>query len=131
MLSRDATNPCREEGVVEPSRKIEDFLRRWRSQYEGNRVFRVLVITVVLAAYAVTSASLQQAPTYEASAQVWVDVRSPAQGAGNGKIQLIPNAPAPEALRALTQTILGAIDSCPVAEETILRLRLQRTLTNC
>jgi hypothetical protein len=32
----------------------------------------VLVITVVIAAYAVTSASLQQAPTYEASAQVWV-----------------------------------------------------------
>jgi hypothetical protein len=55
-----------------------------------------------------------------------VDVRSPAQGMGNGKIQLIPNAPAPEALRALTQTIIGAIDSRPVAEETILRLGLQR-----
>jgi capsular polysaccharide biosynthesis protein len=111
---------------VEPSRKIENFIRLWRSRYEGDRVFRVLVITVVLAAYAVTSASLQQTPTYEASAQVWVDVRSPAQGMGNGKIQLIPNAPAPEALRALTQTIIGAIDSRPVAEETILRLGLQR-----
>jgi capsular polysaccharide biosynthesis protein len=111
---------------VEPSRKIEDFIRSWRSRYEGDRVFRVLVITVVLAAYAVTSASLQQTPTYEASAQVWVDVRSPAQGTGNGKIQLIPNAPAPEALRTLTQTIMGAIDSRPVAEETILRLGLQR-----
>ena len=53
--------------------RIEDFLRRWRSHYEGNRVFRVLVVTVVLAAYAVTSAGLQQTPTYEASALVWVD----------------------------------------------------------
>ena len=106
--------------------RIEDFLRRWRSRYEGNRVFRVLVITVVLATVGVTSASLlQQAPTYEASAQVWVDVRSPAQGTGNGKIQLIPNAPAPEALRALTRTIIGAIDSRPVAEEAIQRLGLQ------
>jgi capsular polysaccharide biosynthesis protein len=58
---------------VEPIReRIEDFLRRWRSRYDGDRVFRVLVITVVLAAYAVTSSGLQQAPTYEASAQVWV-----------------------------------------------------------
>jgi capsular polysaccharide biosynthesis protein len=113
--------------AVEPYReRIEDFIRRWRSRYEGDRVFRVLVITVVLAAYAVTSSGLQQTPTYEVSAQVWVDVRSPAQGTGNGKIQLIPNAPAPEALQALTQTIIGAIDSRPVAEETILRLGLQR-----
>ena len=43
---------CREEGAVEQAReKIEDFLRRWRSRYEGDRVFRVLVITVVLAAW--------------------------------------------------------------------------------
>jgi hypothetical protein len=56
---------------VEPNRRIEDFIRRWRSRYEGNnRVFRVMVVAVVLVAFGVTSASLQQAPTYEASAQV-------------------------------------------------------------
>jgi hypothetical protein len=54
---------------VEPYReRIEDFMRRWRSQYEGDRVFRVLVIMVVLAALGATSAGLQQTPTYEASA---------------------------------------------------------------
>jgi capsular polysaccharide biosynthesis protein len=114
--------------VEQARERIEDFLRRWRSRYEGNRVFRVLVITVVLATVGVTSASLlQQAPTYEASAQVWVDVRSPAQGTGNGKIQLIPNAPAPEALRALTRTIIGAIDSRPVADEALYQLGIEMT----
>ena len=107
---------------MEPYReRIEDFLRRWRSRYEGNRVFRVLVITVVLAALGVTSAGLQQTPTYEASAQVWVDAVSPA----NGKIQPIPLAPSPETLQALTQTVVHAIESRPVAEETIQRLGLQ------
>src|SRR5215203_1342906 len=95
---------------------------RWRSRYEGDRVFRVLVITVVLAAVGVTSASLQQAPTYEAYAQVWVDQK---QGTGNGKIQLLPNAPTPETLRALTQTVIHAIDSRPIAQEAIQRLGLQ------
>jgi capsular polysaccharide biosynthesis protein len=108
---------------VEPYReRIEDFMRRWRSRYEGDRVFRVLVITVVLAAVGVTSVSLQQAPTYEAYAQVWVDQK---QGTGKGKIQLIPNAPTPETLRALTQTVIHAIDSRPIAQEAIQRLGLQ------
>jgi capsular polysaccharide biosynthesis protein len=108
---------------VEPYReRIENFLRRWRSQYEGNRVFRVLVITVVLAALGVTSASLQQAPTYEASAQVWVGQK---QGTGNGKIQLIPLAPTPETLQTIILTMIHTIDSRPVAEETIQRLGLQ------
>jgi capsular polysaccharide biosynthesis protein len=111
--------------AVDPYReRIKDFLRRWRSRYEGNRVFRVLVVTVVLAAYAVTSASLQQAPIYEASAQVLVDEGSPAQGTGNGKIRLIPLAPTPETLQGLTQEMIHAIDSRPVAEETLLRLGL-------
>ena len=108
---------------MEPYReRIENFLRRWRSQYEGNRVFRVLVITVVLAALGVTSASLQQAPTYEASAQVWVGQK---QGTGNGKIQLIPLAPTPETLQTIILTMIHTIDSRPVAEETIQRLGLQ------
>jgi capsular polysaccharide biosynthesis protein len=115
---------------VEPYReRIEDFLRRWRSRYEGNRVFRVLVITVVIAAYAVTSASLQQAPTYEASAQVWVD---PQQGdqqtyvtRSGEEIQPLPPSPSVEKLQELTQTMVHAIESRPVAEEVIQRLGLQ------
>jgi capsular polysaccharide biosynthesis protein len=108
---------------VEPYReRIEDFLRRWRSQYEGNRVFRVLVIMVVLAALGVTSASLQQAPTYEASAKVWVGQK---QGTGNGKIQLIPLAPTPETLQTIILTMIHTIDSRPVAKEAIQRLGLQ------
>jgi capsular polysaccharide biosynthesis protein len=115
---------------VEPyCERIEDFLRRWRSRYEGDRVFRVLVITVVLAAYAVTSASLQQAPTYEASAQVWVD---PQQGdqqtyvtRSGEEIQPPPPSPSVEKLQELTQTMVHAIESRPVAEEVIQRLGLQ------
>ena len=101
--------------------RIEDFIRRWRSRCQGDRVFRVLVIAVVLAALGVTSAGFQQAPTYEASAHVLVDEGSP----GNGKIQLIPLAPTPETLRALTLTMIHTIDSRPVAEEVIQRLGLQ------
>src|SRR5829696_5076826 len=84
-----------------------------------------MVVAVVLVAVCVTGASFLQTPTYEASAQVWVDERSPAQGAGNGKIQLIPNAPAGETLRALTQTTMMAIETRPVAEEAIQRLGLR------
>jgi hypothetical protein len=41
--------PRREEGVVEPYReRIEDFIRRWRSRYEGNTVFRVLAVAVAI-----------------------------------------------------------------------------------
>jgi hypothetical protein len=31
-----------------PSERIEDFIRRWRSRYEGNRVFRVLAVAVAI-----------------------------------------------------------------------------------
>jgi capsular polysaccharide biosynthesis protein len=130
MLARDAYKPCREEGAVEPYReRIEDFLRRWRSQYEGNRVFRVLVITVAIAAYAVTSASLLQTPTYEASAHMLVGQKDQqmellANQAGNGKIQPIPNAPTPETLQTIILTMIQTIDSRPVAEEAIQRLGL-------
>jgi hypothetical protein len=34
---------------VEPYReRIEDFIRRWRSRYEGDRVFRVLAVAVAI-----------------------------------------------------------------------------------
>ena len=81
----------------------------------------LMVVAVVIVAMAVTSTSLQQEPTYEASAQVWVDAVSPA----NGKIQPIPLAPSPQTLQALTLTMIHTIDSRPVAEEAIQRLGLQ------
>jgi capsular polysaccharide biosynthesis protein len=117
---------------VEPYREsIEDFIRRWRSRYEGDRVFRVLVITVVLAALGVTSAGLQQTPTYEASAQVWVDqkqgdqqIGSLANQAGSGEmIKTLP--PKGAGLQAIIQPLVYAIDSQPVAEEALGRLGLQ------
>jgi capsular polysaccharide biosynthesis protein len=84
-----------------------------------------VVVAVVLVAVGVAGASLLQTPTYEASALILVDERAPEHGTGNGKIQPIPNAPTPETLRALTQTMVHAIDSRPVAEEVIQRLGLQ------
>jgi capsular polysaccharide biosynthesis protein len=114
---------------VEPYREsIEDFLRRWRSRYEGNRVFRVLVITVVIAACAVTSSGLQQTPIYEASAQVWVDQKPGDQQtyvSGSGEmIKTLP--PKGEGLQAIIQPLVYAIDSRPVAEKAVERLGLQR-----
>jgi capsular polysaccharide biosynthesis protein len=101
--------------AVEPIReRIEVFTRCWRSRYEGNRVFRVLVVTVVLAAYAVTSAGLQQTPTYEASALVWVDWEQ------EGQWRTLEYRELP-----LTLEMMHAIDSRPVAEEALLRLGLQ------
>jgi len=113
---------------VEPYReRIEDFMRRWLSRCEGNRVFRVLVITVVLAALGVTSASLQQAPTYEASAKVWVGQKQGDQQTyvtrGGEEIQPLP--PRGEELQTIILTMIHAIDSRAVAEETIQRLGLQ------
>jgi capsular polysaccharide biosynthesis protein len=86
---------------------------------------RMLLGAVVLGTVVVTLASLSQTPTYEASAQVLVGERSPAQETGNGKIQLIPNAPAPGVLQDLTLTMAKAIDTTPVAEGTIRRLGLR------
>jgi capsular polysaccharide biosynthesis protein len=113
---------------VEPYReRIEDFLRRWRSRYEGDRVFRVLVITVVLAALGVSSSGLQQRPTYEASAQVWVDQKPGDQQtyvSGSGEmIKTLP--PKGEGLQAIIQPLVYAIEGRPVAEKAIGRLRLQ------
>jgi capsular polysaccharide biosynthesis protein len=102
-------------------RGIEHFLR---GRYEGHRVFRVLAVPVVLVAMAVTAVGLLQAPTYEATALVWVDTGSSAQGTG-GKIQLIPLAPTPEARQTTILTMIDAIGSRRVAEEAIQRLGLQ------
>jgi capsular polysaccharide biosynthesis protein len=71
---------------------------------------------VVLVALGVTSVSLQQAPIYEASAQVWV-----AQGQWDGQPRPIPK-------RFITPQHVaqmeGATHSRPVAEEAIRRLEL-------
>jgi capsular polysaccharide biosynthesis protein len=109
---------------VEPYReRIEDFMRRWRSRYEGDRVFRVLVITVVLAALGATSAGLQQTPTYEASARMLVDEQQEDRWTNSGgsgeQIQTLEYREPP------TLEMAQAIDSRPVAEETLLRLGLQ------
>jgi capsular polysaccharide biosynthesis protein len=113
---------------VEPYReRIEDFMRSWRSRYEGDGVFRVLVITVVIAALGVTSSGLLQTPTYEASAQVWVgqkpgDQQTYVSGSGE-MIKTLP--PGGEGLQTIILTMIHAIDSRPVAEEAIQRLGLQ------
>ena len=72
----------------------------------------------LLAAVVVTVASLLQTPTYEASAVLMVGQKE----LSDGKIHLIPLAPAPETLQQLTQTMAIAIESRPVAEGTIRRL---------
>jgi capsular polysaccharide biosynthesis protein len=107
--------------AVEPYREsIEDFLRRWRSRYEGNRVFRVLVITVVLAALGVTSSGLQQTPTYEASAQVWVDQKQGDQH--GGEIQPLP--PPGQLQQTIILEMMHTIETRSVAQDARRRLGL-------
>ena len=68
----------------------------------------------------VTAASLLQPPTYEASALVMVGPKE----LSDGKIHPIPLAPPPEERQALTQTMIMAANTSPVARETIQRLGL-------
>ena len=76
-----------------------------------------MVVAVVLAAVAVTGASLWQTPIYEASAQVWVD-----QEQGDQQTNLSGTV---EGLQTIILTMIHAIDSRPVADEAIQRLGLQ------
>jgi capsular polysaccharide biosynthesis protein len=76
-------------------------------------VFRVLVITVVLAAMGVTSAGLQQTPTYEASALLWVDWEQ------EGQWKTLEYREPP------TQEITQTIGTRSVAQEAAQRLGLQ------
>jgi uncharacterized protein involved in exopolysaccharide biosynthesis len=89
---------------------------------------KTALAAVVLVALAVTSASLLQTPTYEASAQVWVDQKPGDQQtyvSGSGEmIKTLP--PGGEGLQAIIQVLLIAIDSRPVAEEAVERLGLQK-----
>src|SRR5215211_731805 len=89
------------------------------------------MVAVVLVSAAVVMASLWQTPTYEASAQVWVDQKQGDQQhnlagnlAGGPRIRIdIPEDR--ERLQTLTLTMALAIDSRPVAEEAIRRLELR------
>jgi capsular polysaccharide biosynthesis protein len=86
---------------------------------------RRAAVASLLIAVAVSVASLLQTPKYEASAQVLVGERSPAQEMGSGKIQLIPLAPTPERVEKMSQAMAGAIDTRPVAQEALRRLGLK------
>jgi capsular polysaccharide biosynthesis protein len=90
------------------------------------------MVAVVLVAVGVSEANLWQAPTYEASAQAWVD-----QKQGDQEIELLANQarsgemiktlpPSGEdRLQTIILTMIHAIDSRPVAEEAIQRLGLE------
>jgi capsular polysaccharide biosynthesis protein len=78
---------------------------------------RAMVVAVVLVAVAVTLASSTRTPTYEASAQVWVD-----QKQGDQQTNLAGTV---EGLQTIILTMIHAIDSRPVAEEAIRRLGLR------
>lgn len=75
----------------------------------------------MLVAVVVTAVSATRPPTYEASALLMVGQKE----LSDGKIHLIPLAPAPETLQQITHTMVVAIESRPVAEEAIRRLRLE------
>jgi capsular polysaccharide biosynthesis protein len=100
---------------------------RWLGRYEWNRVFRELVVAVVLVALGVTMVSLLQPPTYEASTEVWVDQQLGNQGknlAGSGEeIQPLPNPG--EDLQSLMPTMTHAIETRPVAEEALRYMGLR------
>jgi capsular polysaccharide biosynthesis protein len=89
------------------------------------------VAASLLAAVVVTVASLWQTPTYEATARVLVGLKphhEPEEqltnlGGSGEMIQTLP-PPGSDQLDQLTQTMVHAIDTRPVAEETIRRLGL-------
>src|SRR5215217_8598983 len=86
-----------------------------------------MVVAVVLVAVGVTWASSMRTPTYEASAQVWVDQEQETQQTyltrSGEKIQPLPSTV--EGLQTIILTMIHAIDSRPVAEEAIQRLGLK------
>ena len=84
------------------------------------KLMLLAVAASLLVATIVYAESALQPPTYEASAVLLVGQKEPS----DGKIHLIPNAPSPEDLRGLTQTMARDIDSRPVAEGAISPTRL-------
>ena len=87
-----------------------------------------MVVAVVLVAAAVTWASSMRTPTYEASAQVWVDQEQGDQStnfSGSGEEVQTFSPDTVERFQTIILTVVHAIDSRPVAEETIQRLGLR------
>jgi capsular polysaccharide biosynthesis protein len=84
---------------------------------------KTALVAVVIVAWAVTSASLMQTPTYEASAQMWVSWQQEEQWANSGgsgeQIQTLEYREPP------TQEITHTIGTSSVAQEAIQRLKLQ------
>ena len=79
----------------------------------------VILLVVCVVVGAAVGASLWQTPTYEASAQVWVD-----QKQGDQQTNLAGTV---EGLQTIILTMIHAIDSRPVAEKAIQRLNLDMT----
>jgi uncharacterized protein involved in exopolysaccharide biosynthesis len=77
----------------------------------------VILLVVCVVVGAAVGASLWQTPTYQASAQVWVD-----QKQGDQQTNLAGTV---EGLQTIILTMIHAIDSRPVAEKAIGRLGLQ------
>ena len=77
----------------------------------------VILLVVCVVVGAAVGASLWQTPTYQASAQVWVD-----QKQGDQQTNLAGTV---EGLQTIILTMIHAIDSRPVAEEAIQRLGLE------
>jgi len=104
---KDSLPLCVCEMVVPDAKKLDE-----------RRSMKTALVAVVLAAYAVTSASLMQTPTYEASAQMLVGFQQ-----RHGQLETIPSV----SLQQLAQTTEVAARSRPVAEEAIQRLELEMT----
>jgi capsular polysaccharide biosynthesis protein len=92
--------------------------------------YRAGLMAVVLVAVAVTLASSTRTPTYEVSAQVWVDWQQGdqqmelANQAGSGEmIKTLP--PSVQGLQTIILTMIHTIHTRPVAEETTARLGLR------
>ena len=77
----------------------------------------VILLVVCVVVGAAVGASLWQTPTYQASAQVWVD-----QKQGDQQTNLAGTV---EGLQTIILTMIHAIDSRPVAQEAIQRLGLE------
>ena len=77
----------------------------------------VILLVVCVVVGAAVGASLWQTPTYQASAQVWVD-----QKQGDQQTNLAGTV---EGLQTIILTMIHAIDSRPVAAEAIQRLGLE------
>lgn len=88
------------------------------------------LFVVVLVALGVTSRSFLQPPTYEASAQVWVDQKPGDQQTyvtrSGEKIQTLPPR-GEDMLQTIILLLIAALVSRSVAEEVIQRLELEMT----